>query len=78
MQIIQINIHRIAENKNDLLHLYFADVLVVRRASIQQNMFGSRLAIFKGFLSKKPELFCNRPPAHPIFKGKTGANQTIN
>ena len=39
-------------NKNELLHLYFDDILVVGRASIQQNMLGNLLAICMFFIQK--------------------------
>ena len=64
--------------KNKLLHLYFDGILVVGRASIQQNMLGNRLAICMFFYSKKSKLFYFHPPACLIFQDKTDVNQTIN
>ena len=38
-----------------------------------------QLAICMFFYSKNLNFFASaRPPAHPIFEGKTDANQTIN
>ena len=67
------------QKKNELLHLYFHDILVVGRASIQQKLLGNRLAICLFLYSKNPNFFTSvRPPA-PFFKTKlTRTKQLID
>ena len=59
--------------------MYFADILMIERASIQQNLLGNHVAVCIGFFLKSEIFASTCPPAHPpFFYGKTDMNQTIN
>ena len=67
------------QKKNELLHLYFHDILVVGRASIQQKLLGNRLAICLFLYSKNPNFFTSVCPPAPFFKTKlTRTKQLID
>ena len=67
------------QKKNKLLHLYFDDILVVGRASIQQKLLGNRMAICLFFYSKNLNFFNSARLPAPFFKTKlTRTKQLID